>query len=103
MARSFGVTILIVACSLAIGSAGYHHFEGLAGIDSLLNASMILTGMGPVNEMHSTVGQLFATFYALSSGITFHSIMAVMLAPMIHRGLHKFHLDEDDTAAAPRP
>ena len=96
VARSFGVTLLIVAFSLAIGSAGYHQFEGIPWVDSLLNAAMILTGMGPVDEMHSTAGKLFATFYALYSGIAFLSIMAVMLAPMIHRGLHKFHLDEDE-------
>lgn len=96
MGRSFGITSLIVAFSLGIGSAGYHYFEGIEWVDALLNASMILTGMGPVDPMHSVRGKLFATFYALYSGIAFLTIMAVMLAPMIHRGLHRFHLDDDD-------
>lgn len=98
MARSSAITMLIVVFSLAMGSAGYHYFEGIAWIDSLLNAAMILTGMGPVNGMQTTGGKLFATFYALYSGISFLTMMAIMLAPMIHRGLHHFHLEDDDDA-----
>ncbi len=94
--RSFGVTLLIVAASLGIGSAGYHHYEGLPWIDSLLNASMILAGMGPVDPMQSDGGKLFATFYALYSGIAFLSVMAILLAPVLHRALHKFHLDDEE-------
>ena len=94
--RSFGITSLIVVFSLAIGSAGYHYFEGIGWVDSLLNAAMILTGMGPVNAMQTTGGKLFATFYALYSGIAFLTMMAVMLAPMIHRWMHHFHLEEED-------
>jgi hypothetical protein len=94
--RSFGITVLIVVFSLAIGSAGYHYFENIEWVDALLNAAMILTGMGPVNAMQSTSGKLFATFYALYSGIAFLTMMAIMLAPMIHRWLHHFHLDEGD-------
>ncbi len=94
--RSVCVTVLIVAVSLAIGSAGYHHFEGLEWIDALLNATMILTGMGPETELKQYGGKLFATFYALYSGIAFLSIMAVLLAPVIHRAMHRFHLDEDE-------
>lgn len=82
--------------SLLIGSVGYHHFGDLPWIDALLNAAMILTGMGPVDSMSSTAGKLFATFYALYSGIAFLTMMAVVLAPPIHRLLHKFHLDEDE-------
>ena len=95
LARSFGVTLLIIAFSLAVGSAGYHVFEGIPWVDALLNAAMILTGMGPVDQMHSVSGKLFATFYALYSGIAFLSIMAVLLAPVFHRALHKFHLDDE--------
>ena len=94
--RSVCFTLLIVAVSLAIGSAGYHHFEGLEWVDSLLNASMILTGMGPVNPMQSVSGKLFATFYALYSGIAFLSVMAILLAPVIHRAMHRFHLDDGE-------
>ncbi len=96
LARSFGATQIIVAFSLAVGSAGYHLFEGLPWVDSLLNASMILTGMGPVDQMHSVGGKLFATFYALYSGIAFLTMMAIMLAPVIHRALHRFHLDDEE-------
>ena len=99
MSRSFGATLLIVAVSLLIGSVGYHHFGDLPWIDALLNAAMILTGMGPVDSMSSTAGKLFATFYALYSGIAFLTMMAVVLAPLIHRLLHKFHLDEDEQEA----
>ena len=94
--RSFFVTLVIIGVSLAIGSAGYHHFEGLAWVDSLLNASMILTGMGPVDKVIRVEGKLFATFYALYSGIAFLSVMAILLAPVIHRAMHKFHLDDGE-------
>lgn len=93
---SIGVSLLIVAVSLFIGSLGYHHFGDLPWIDALLNAAMILTGMGPVNPMVTTEGKLFATFYALYSGIAFLTMMAVIVAPLMHRMLHKFHLGDDD-------
>lgn len=93
--RSFGVTLMIIAFSLGVGSAGYHHFEGMAWVDALLNAAMILTGMGPVTPMQSLNGKLFATFYALYSGIAFLTIMAVLLAPIVHRAMHRFHLDDE--------
>ena len=100
LGRSFGVTLLIVAVSLLMGSAGYHHFGNLSWIDALLNAAMILTGMGPVDHMPTTAGKLFSTFYALYSGTAFLTIMAVILAPLIHRLLHRFHLDEDEDDGA---
>lgn len=106
MGRSFGIALLVVVFSLAIGSAGYHYFEDIGWVDSMLNAAMILTGMGPVNQMQTTGGKLFATFYALYSGIAFLTIMAIMLAPMMHRWLHRFHLedeDDDDRPAATPP
>lgn len=96
MGRSFLVTIGIVLISLAIGSCGYHFFGPMSWIDALLNSSMILTGMGPVDDMQTTGGKLFATFYALYSGIAFLSLVAVMLAPVLHRAMHKFHLDDED-------
>ena len=94
MGRSFGGAMVIVALSLLMGSAGYHYFASLPWVDSLLNASMILTGMGPVDTMTTTAGKLFASFYALYSGIAFLTLMAVMLAPLVHRLLHKFHLEQ---------
>jgi Kef-type K+ transport system membrane component KefB len=101
LSRAFGVTLAIVVISVGIGAAGYHYFAGLPWIDALLNAAMILTGMGPVDTLKSPAAKLFATFYALYSGVAFLSMMAVLLAPIIHRAMHKFHLDaeEDDDKA----
>ena len=96
MAVALAVTLVIVAASLAMGMAGYHFIGGLKWIDALHNSAMILTGMGPVDPMRTTAGKLFATFYALYSGIAFLSMTAVLLAPIIHRALHKFHLAEED-------
>ncbi|MGZ3335896.1 MAG: hypothetical protein ACXWOV_12225 [Isosphaeraceae bacterium] len=96
LGRSLGVTLLIVAFSLLLGGAGYHYFALLPWIDAVLNASMILTGMGPVDPLRSTAGKLFATFYCLYSGIAFLTMMAVLLGPVIHRLMHKFHLEESD-------
>jgi hypothetical protein len=96
LGRILGVTLLIVAFSLLLGGAGYHYFALLPWIDAVLNASMILTGMGPVDPLRSTAGKLFATFYCLYSGIAFLTMMAVLLGPVIHRLMHKFHLEESD-------
>ncbi|MFO0938047.1 MAG: hypothetical protein U0798_16210 [Gemmataceae bacterium] len=95
VARNFLITLGIVAFSLAIGTAGYCHFGNLSAVDGLLNSSMILTGMGPVDKMESTGGKLFATFYALYSGITFLTLIAVLLAPIYHRFIHQFHLMDE--------
>jgi hypothetical protein len=97
-AWSVAATAGIVAFSLLMGSAGYHFIEGLPWIDSLLNASMILAGMGPVDPLHTTAAKLFAAFYALYSGIAFLTMVAILMVPLLHRFLHKFHLEvsEDD-------
>ncbi len=86
----------IIAGSLVLGILGYHFFEGLSYIDSLVNAAMLLGGMGPVNELHTTAGKLFASFYALYSGIVFLVSVGVILAPLYHRFLHRFHLEIED-------
>jgi hypothetical protein len=102
MARSAAAVAGIVAFSLYLGSAGYHYLGGLTWIDALLNASMILTGMGPVDPLPNAAAKLFATFYALYSGIAFLTVMAVLVAPLLHRFLHKFHLEiseQDDKDA----
>jgi hypothetical protein len=96
LGRSFGITLVIVAFSLFLGGVGYHFFGELNWIDAVLNASMILTGMGPVDPMRTTAGKLFATFYALYSGIAFLTMMAVLLAPIVHRFMHMFHVEQDD-------
>jgi hypothetical protein len=96
LARAFGVSLLIVGGSLLLGMTGYHYFAALPWIDALQNSAMILTGMGPVDPMPTTTAKLFASFYALYSGIAFLSMMAVLLAPIIHRAMHEFHLDLDE-------
>ena len=93
MARYAGFALVILAFSLGIGAAGYHAFGGLPWTDAFLNASMILTGMGPVDRMETEAGKLFASFYALYSGIAFLTLAGVLFAPVYHRFLHKFHLN----------
>jgi hypothetical protein len=94
--KSIVIGIVILGIALSIGVIGYHHFCKLRWIDSLLNASMILAGMGPVDMIQNNAGKLFASFYAIFSGVAFLSIMAVILGPVVHRFLHKFHLDVKD-------
>jgi hypothetical protein len=90
-----GFALGIVVGSLAIGIVGYHKFEGLSWIDATVNSAMILGGMGPVNELHKNAGKLFAAAYALFSGIVFLVAIAVLLAPVVHRFLHRFHFESD--------
>jgi len=82
----------IIAVSLGLGVLGYRILGGLPWLDALLNASMILGGMGPVNELHSSAAKLFASFYALFSGIIFLATAGILLAPLAHRVLHRLHL-----------
>ena len=89
--------LLIILISLGIGMAGYHFIEKLSWVDALLNASMILGGMGPVNELHSNSGKIFASIYALYSGIAFLVITGIFFAPVAHRFLHHLHLEDDST------
>ena len=96
LARCFAVTLGIIGFSLAIGAAGYHYFGNLHWIDALENASMILTGMGPVDPMRTNAGKLFATFYALYSGVAFLTSVAVLAAPVVHRFMHRFHMDVEE-------
>ncbi len=90
------VGLAIIAFSLVVGILGYHIFERLSWLDSLLNASMILGGMGPVNPIRSTGGKLFASFYALYSGVVFLVVVGIMVAPLAHRVLHRLHLADID-------
>ncbi len=97
--RSFGIAAAIIFGALAIGVLGYHQLEGLPWIDALLNASMILGGMGPVDALHTTAGKLFASFYVLFSGVIFISAVGILAAPVIHRVLHRFHLELDQDSS----
>jgi hypothetical protein len=86
----------ILAFSLGIGVVGYHFFENLPWIDALLNASMILGGMGPVDPIRTTGGKLFASFYSLFSGVLFLVVVGIIVAPFVHRLLHRMHLGMDE-------
>jgi len=89
-----GVSITIGA-ALGIGVVGYHYFGGLPWIDALVNASMILGGMGPVDPITSHAGKLFASAYALFSGLLFIGAASLVLTPFVHRIMHKLHIQED--------
>ena len=93
--RHFAVAAAIVALSLGLGIVGYRTLGGLSWVDSLLNASMILGGMGPVNPLIGNGAKIFASFYALFSGMIFLVAAGVLLAPVVHRLLHRFHVDSD--------
>lgn len=95
LARSFSYGLGLIFLSLVIGTAGYHTLADEAWIDAFLNASMILSGMGPVSELHSTGAKLFAGCYAIYSGIALISTVAVVFAPLVHRLIHRFHLENE--------
>jgi hypothetical protein len=92
----FLLGIFTIFISLMIGVAGYHLLEGFSWIDSLLNASMILGGMGPIGELKTDGGKLFASMYALFSGIVFLVTVGIIFAPVVHRFLHSLHVSEKD-------
>jgi hypothetical protein len=86
------VGLIVVAVALFIGAAGYHATEGLPWLDAVLNAAMLLSGMGPLHNPQTAAGKVFATCYALFSGLAFVALTGLMLAPVMHRVLHRFHL-----------
>ena len=86
----------LVGASLVLGMWGYSHYEGMDATQSFLNASMILSGMGPVDELHTHGGKLFAGWYAIYSGVALLAIAGLVFAPLLHRLLHHFHADEKD-------
>ena len=95
LALSSLVALAIVAFGLAAGIMGYRYIAQLSWIDALLNAAMILTGMGPVSPMSDDAAKLFASAYALFSGVVFVSGVGIVLSPLFHRILHRFHLEDD--------
>jgi len=94
MAKSVAMAGLLVAGALFLGVSGYHWIAGFNWVDSLLEASMILGGMGPVNPLTTTGAKIFASAYALFSGLMFIGVMGIVLTPVAHRLLHKFHIAE---------
>lgn len=85
----------VIGAALGVGVLGYHYFGGLPWIDALVNASMILGGMGPVDPITSPAGKIFASAYALFSGLLFIGAASLVLAPFVHRIMHTLHLDEE--------
>ena len=86
----------VIGLSLLLGILGYHFIADFGWIDSLLDASMILSGMGPVKTLDSNAAKVFASCYALFSGVVFISATGILLAPMFHRVLHRFHIERKD-------
>src|SRR5260221_13243834 len=91
---ALGVTV--IAVSLGIGMLGYHTFEKMTWIDAFENAAMILSGMGPVATLQTDGGKLFAGCYAIFSGLALIAILGIIFAPVVHRALHRFHLEEKE-------
>jgi hypothetical protein len=89
-----GYAAALLAVSLAIGVAGFHWLAGQSGLDALLNAAMLLGGQGPIGTIRGTAGKLFGAAYALYAGLVFIGAAAVALAPVIHRMVHRLHLEE---------
>lgn len=103
MFKTLMLTFAIIAAALSIGVVGYHYLARFNWVDSILNASMILGGMGPVGELPNDDARLFASAYAIFSGLVIISVMGLMLSPLAHRMLHKFHLDEGDLTSEDKP
>jgi hypothetical protein len=99
LARQLLLGVLLIACTLVIGTVGYHYINGSPWIDGFVDASMLMAGMGQVGVLQGTAGKLFASFYALYCGVVFILLAGLLLAPIFHRVLHRFHLEagaEDD-------
>ena len=87
----------LVLGALVIGVLGYRHFAGLGLVDALLESSMLLGGMGPVHALTTDSAKLFASAYALFSGLVFVGVMGIVLSPVAHRVLHAFHVEDGDS------
>ena len=97
----FALATLLVALSLALGMWGYEHYEGLAWRDAFLNTAMLLGGMGPVESPRTDAGKLFAGAFALYAGLVFLIVAGLVLAPMVHRLLHRLHWDAEESGRGP--
>ncbi|ODU92956.1 MAG: hypothetical protein BGP23_13840 [Lysobacterales bacterium 66-474] len=95
--KTLAAAAAVIAVSLLIGMLGYRLTEGMGWLDAFLNASMILGGMGPVDTLHTDAGKLFAGFYALYSGLVLVGTAGLLLAPFMHRLMHRFHLENRHT------
>ncbi len=93
MGRQLGLGALLIAGSLLMGTVGYHFVNGSPWIDGFVDASMLMAGMGQIGVLQGTAGKLFASFYALYCGVVFILLAGLLLAPIFHRVLHRFHLE----------
>lgn len=94
--KSAAIGTLFLVVSLVIGVIGYHHYFSIPWLDSLVNASMILTGMGPVDRAETDGAKLFSSFYAIYSGVAFLTSVAIIFSPVVHRFLHRFHIEVEE-------
>ena len=92
--QHLAIALLLVGGALSIGASGYHFIAGLPLVDSILDASMILGGMGPVDPLVTTPAKLFASAYALFSGLVFIGVLGILILPFAHRVMHKLHLED---------
>lgn len=96
-------SLATVVLSLLIGCGGYMYFEGMSVLDAVTNAAMILSGMGPLSPLYTNGGKVFVSLYAIASGLLLFAIAGLMLAPVYHRILHRFHVDETGSGEAAPP
>lgn len=99
LARHGLIALGLLTAGLIVGMGGYHFLEGLPWIDAFANAAMILSGMGPLDPIKTAAGKLFAGAYAIFSGVAFLTTVGILLAPVVHRSLHKFHLESRSPGA----
>ena len=99
LGRSIGVGACLLGFSLGTGMIGYHLLEDMSWIDAFLNASMIMSGMGPVATLKTDAGKLFAGLYALYCGMALITAAAIILSPVVHRFFHRFHVEDDPSAS----
>jgi len=92
------IGLLVIGISIGIGMAGYHWIAGFSWVDSLLNSAMLLGGMGPVGNLPNDAAKIFASVFALYAGIVFLVLAGLVLAPVFHRALHRFHWEADQSA-----
>lgn len=96
LARNGRWALGVIIVSMAVGMAGYMGFEGMSAVDAFVNAAMILSGMGPVSVLNTAGGKIFAGLYAIASGLLLFAIAGLILAPVYHRILHRFHVQDDE-------
>lgn len=96
LAMSFGAAAVLISISLFSGMCGYKYLENMTWVDAFVNAAMILSGMGPVEILHTNAGKIFAGCYALYSGLALILATGLIIAPVVHRLMHRFHIEAED-------